>query len=121
MNGTDAAGPPPPAVVPLLGGVDIPPPVRATLKPIVGAAPSSNGSLQQAELQPFAVVTVPPAPAAVEREDPSVVTELSNPEVAAELAQFLAHLLTPRRKCGHRSFRPFCTRISETSSDLVWR
>ena len=37
-----AVAPPPPAVVPLPGGVDIPPPARAALEPIVGAAHAAS-------------------------------------------------------------------------------
>jgi len=39
-----------------------------------------------------------PALADYDTEDISVVAELSNPEVATELARFMEHLLPPQRK-----------------------
>ena len=75
-----------------------------------------------------AVVEVP-ALADDDTEDISVVAELSNPEVAAELATFMDHLLTPRRKVGIAAFVLFAfvfrkrVRIwyVDTSEDIVER
>ena len=100
-----AVAPPPPAVVPLPGGEDILPPARAALKPIVGAASSSNCPFPHVELSPFSVVAEGPAPAGDDdNEDISVVAELSNPVVAAELAEYLKELIKPRKCVGIAAF-----------------
>ena len=117
-----------PAVELLPGGIDIKSPERVQLEPIVGATPSSNCTLPPVQLPPIlSAVAEVPALADDDIEDISVVAELNNPEVAAELARFLEHLLTPRRKVGIAAFLLFAlvfrkrVRIwyVDTSEDIV--
>ena len=129
MSDPAAVAPPPPAVVPSPGGEGIPPPARAALEPVVGAAPSASVPLPPVPVGPFSVVAEIPDLADDDNEDISVVAELSNTQVAAELSHFMEHLLTPRRQMGIAAFVLFSivfmkrVRIwyADTSEDIVAR
>ena len=87
------------------GSHDIPEPARAKLEPIVGAPPSSTGPhppVQHASL--LSAVAELAGVAEDDTEDISVVAELSNPGLAAELKEFMSNLLHPQRPLGIAAF-----------------